>query len=113
MVQYQWNRKMIEIIVALIIYLIIDRLQSSKTKKDDNELILLETSPNDTPEELREKKELEELIIYDELADDDGAILPRTSQKDTQEELREKEEMEEFIIYDELADDDGLIDDDE
>ena len=62
---------MIEIIVALIIYLIIDRLQSPQSKQDDNELILLEASPDDTPEERKEKKEMEEFIIYDDLTDNE------------------------------------------
>lgn len=62
---------MIEILVALIIYLIVDRIMSGHPAKNDDELILLESSPDDTPEEKREKQEMEEFIIYDDLTDDE------------------------------------------
>ena len=65
---------MIEILVAFIIYLITDRILAGHRAKDDpnnDEFILLESSPNDTPKEKRETKEMEECIIYEDLTDDE------------------------------------------
>ena len=61
---------MIEILVALIIYLIIDRIQAKHPAENDDEPILFESSPDDTAEERKEKKEMEEFIIYDDIMND-------------------------------------------
>ena len=61
---------MIEILVALIIYLIIDRILAHQPIENDDAPVLFESSPDDTAEERKEKKEMEEFIIYDDIMDD-------------------------------------------
>ena len=61
---------MIEILVVLIIYLIIDRIQAKHPAENDDEPILFEASPDDTAEERKEKKEMEEFIIYEDIMND-------------------------------------------
>lgn len=60
---------MIEIFVCLFIYFIICLIQGKHSENDD-ELILFESSPDDTEEERKAKREMEEYIIYDDIMND-------------------------------------------
>ena len=70
---------MIDLIKAIIAFFIGDEPKKSFTPKaknsksqynDEEEFMIFESSPDDTPEERQAKKDMEEYIIYEDLMDD-------------------------------------------